>query len=118
MHEIIAILFFSLFASGAWAMVYVCLREKGCNVFMVSGYLTLPKEDRVKYKAKFDVVAMNRYAGKWVYLPLAVTLTLMIPVPVYHAAWYGIILGTGAVITLALCFKALPGLIGTKFEYK
>ncbi|MCL2202365.1 MAG: DUF3784 domain-containing protein [Defluviitaleaceae bacterium] len=113
---IIAMALFTIPSLGAWYMTYMCLRKKGCTWFMVSGYLTLPKEERAKYKAKFDVVAMNRFAGYRAYLPLSIILTLMIPLPLFQATWYGAILGMGAVIVLVLCFSAMPKLVGNHFE--
>ena len=118
MHEMIMIIPIVLFALGAWGMTYFCLRAKGSNLFTPSGYLTLPKDERAKYKAKYDVIAMNRYSGKMVYLPLALLLTAMIPLPVYHATWYGIIVGMGGVVVLGMYFVAVPKLVGNYFEIK
>ena len=107
---------------ASWGMTYITLRKKGCNWFMVSGYIALPKEDRVKYKAKFDVVAMNRYCGKFMYFPLSVMHTLMVPLvlglPWAMSAWYGAIVGILAIPTLVGCFKAVLGTLGDKFEKK
>ena len=106
----------------SWGMTYLTLRKKGCNWFMVSGYLTLPKKEKVKYKAKFDVVAMNRYSGKFMYFPMSVMLTLMMPVvlelPWGLSTWYGTTLAILSILVVISCFKALWGIIGDRFEKK
>jgi len=99
-----------------WSITYMCLRKKGCNWFMLSGYLTMPKDERAKYKAKFDVVAMNRYMGKMMFLPAAVLVALMIPLPFYPITWYGAVLGVGALVVSVLSFIAVPKVFGNAFE--
>lgn|GEM_PF-1116541 len=99
-----------------WFITYMCLRKKGCNWFMLSGYLTMPKEERLKYKAKFDVIAMNRYAGKMIHLPLAILMVLLIPLPFYQGAWYGAVLGIYAVMICVLSFIAVSKLFSNEFE--
>ena len=105
-----------------WGMVYISLREKGCNWFMVSGYLTLSKEERAKYKAKYDVIALNRYSGKMIYLPMAVWITLLVIQSLGFAwantGWFNVVIVVGALIMFVSTFAALPKILGTRFEVK
>jgi len=108
----------AIFSLFSWLMTYLCLREKGLNVYLVSGYMTMNKADRVKEKAKYDVIAMNRYSGRMIYWPLSVLLSMLVPLPFLQTVWYGVLVGIGSIIVVVMCFMALPKLLGTKFEIK
>jgi len=101
-------------------MTIVCLRKKGCNWFMVSGYLALPKDEKKKYKAKYDVVALNRYIAKMIYLPFSFWLMIMLPMafnaPFAEDTWYGALIAISGMGVLITCFVAVPNILGTRFE--
>ena len=101
-------------------MAFLCLRKKGCNWFMISGYLTFPKEEKKKYKAKYDVVALNRYIAKMMYLPLMFWLIAMLPMvfnaPFIEDGWYVALIVISGMGALVSCFVAIPKILGSRFE--
>ena len=60
---------------------------KGVDWILISGVNTLPKEEKRKFKEKYDVVAMNKYAGKNIFLPTAVLCTLIVLLIFLGAEW-------------------------------
>jgi len=101
-------------------MTFVCLRKKGCDWFMVSGYLILPTDEKKKYKARYDVVALNRYIAKMIYLPLSFLLMIMLPMafnaPFTDEGWYGALIAVSGMGVLITSFAAIPKILGTRFE--
>jgi len=54
-----------------WMLFAVCL--KGCNRVLINFY---NHKEREKYREQYDVIAMNKYLGINLMLPLAVTITV------------------------------------------
>jgi hypothetical protein len=103
---------------GLWFLTYICLRGKGCNAFLVSGYTTLNKADRAVYKAKYDVVAMNRFFAKRGFLPLAVAMTLYVPGPFLSVGWYAAVSVIAALAAFVSAAVAAVTILGNKFIIK
>ena len=95
-----------------WFITFVSLRKKGCNGFMG------PRRD----KTKFDVVAFNRYAAKWGYLPLSILLSFMLPInfnaSFAQADWYRILISVLGIIWTVSLVIAAPKIIDGTFEIK
>jgi hypothetical protein len=101
-----------------WSMTFFTI--KGVDWIIVSGPNMLPKEERQAYKEKHDMIAMNRFIGKRILLPLSVWGSVLIPSiflsPEFTA--YYIFIGAVAGIAMVLIFSAVPKLFGNHFEKK
>jgi hypothetical protein len=114
---------------GLLSWVITAFLLKGVDWILISGVSTLPKEDRLKFKEKHDMVGMNRYAGKRIFLPVSIWATVFAPMFIslmlfgsewLQSAWYG----TAYAIVIAICsvallisiFSALPKMLGNNFE--
>jgi len=102
-----------------WVMTVICLR--GCNWILISGYSTLPKTDKEKFRARYDVVAMNKYTGKAIFLPMAVICTVgaawMLFDPAWmRSPWFGVLFAVVAVAATGYMFYAVTRILGDRFK--
>jgi hypothetical protein len=101
-----------------WAFTVICL--KGCTHILISGYSLASKDEKRKYKEQYDVVAMNRYIGKMIFLPISLFCTVLIPTFFVNDTMlerFDVITGIGAITVLALCFYAAAKVLsGNKFK--
>ena len=115
----IEFIIFLIFTAFFWFMTIVTL--KGVDWILLSGVNILPKEERRKYKEKHDMIAMNRFIGKRIFLPVSVAGTVFMPPLILgaefvHSAWFVIPLVIAVVAMLLLIFSALPKILGSAFE--
>ena len=104
---------------GLWAMTIICLR--GCGWVLISGYSLLPKEDKDKFRQKYDVISMNKYLGKTVFMPLAaicsiVSLQILFEPVWMNSGWYTTVLIVAVVATVGSCFYAAAQVLGDRFK--
>ena len=104
-----------------WVIGIICI--KGCNVILVSGANLMPKEDRKKYKEKHDIIAMNRYIGKVIILPLAalcsfMSVTMITEFAWMESNWFAGITIAAVIGIIALCFYGAVQILGSRFEMK
>ena len=110
-----------------WIMTFFTL--KGVDWILISGVNTLPKEDRLKFKEKHDMAGMNRYAGKRIFLPVSIWVSIFAPLffslMIFDSDWlqstwygtaYGIAIAVCTVVVLVFVFSALPKITGNHFE--
>jgi hypothetical protein len=105
-------------------MTVFCL--KGCNWVLLSGY-NLSKDDRKRFREQYDVITMNKYIGKMIFLPLAlggiITCVLLFisfvfpnDIAFFHSGWFATIIVFSALIFIALSFYALIQVLGNRFK--
>jgi hypothetical protein len=104
---------------GLWAMTIICLR--GCDWILISGYSLLPKEDKDKYRQKYDVISMNKYLGKTVFMPLAAicsitSLQILFEPAWMNSGWYTTVLIVAVFVTVGRCFYAVVQVLGDRFK--
>ena len=102
-----------------WAMTVICLR--GVDWILISGVNTLPKAERQKYKEKHDMVAMNKFIGKKVFLPLAIICTItavviLLDAPWMQTPWFAAVIIVACVALLAITFWAAAKIFGGNFS--
>jgi energy-converting hydrogenase Eha subunit H len=102
-----------------WAAAIKCII--GCDWILVSGVNTLPKEEKQKYKEQHDMVAMNRYIGKRMLLPMAVVCSLyaavmLIDTDLFRTVWFGTVIFVTTVAAMGLCFSAVVKVMGDMFK--
>jgi len=116
MFGIIACIVLSIFF---WIMTILCFKT---DWIFVSGVNMMPKADRVTYKEKHDMKAMNHYIGKRVFLPLAIACTISPILIIFEDAawvkstWFGILLTLVILALTVSIFSIVPKILGTKFE--
>jgi general stress protein CsbA len=105
-------------------MTIFCL--KGCNWVLLSGH-NLSKDDRKRFREQYDVITMNKYIGKMIFLPLAlggliscVLLLISIlasnDIAFFNSGWFATIIVFSALIFIALCFYAYVQVVGNRFK--
>ena len=104
---------------GLWAMTIICLR--GCGWILISGYSLLPKEDKDKFRQKYDVISMNKYLGKTVFMPLAIicsiiSLQILFEPAWMDSGWYTTVLIIVVFVTVGSCLYAATQVLGDKFK--
>jgi len=99
-------------------MTFFCL--KGVDWVLISGIFS--REERKKFKAKHDMIAMNRFIGKRVFLPGAIYTAAMFPLffdmPWMQSEWLGAVILWATFVVMGLVFSAVPKILGTHFEKK
>jgi hypothetical protein len=128
-------------ASVIWLILYGVLSVflfvmtaytlKGVDWIIIIGVNTLPKADKQKFKEKHNMVEMNKYAGKRIFLPFSIWALVFAPlilsITLFNAEWmestwygtgYGIMIGIFSIIVLISTFSALPKILGNAFEKK
>jgi len=121
------VVLYSIFGLLSWIMTVFTL--KGVDWILISGVNTLPKEDRLKFKEKHDMVGMNRFAGKRIFLPLSIWMSIFAPLffslmffdsywlqYTWYGTGYGIMIAICSVAMLVSVFSALPKIMGNNFE--
>jgi len=116
MIEFVILLVLSL---ALWAAAIICM--KGCNRMLISGYAMLPKEEREKLKEQYDIIAMNKYIGKTIFLPLAVVFMIIVVMICLEAAWmqspwFGALIAIAAFAVLARCAYSAIQIFGDRFK--
>jgi len=100
-----------------------CLR--GIDWIFISGWILMPKEDKQKFRAQHDMLAMNRLIGKQVFLPTAAFCMLTgIYIFIYtqfdpawmQSQWVVFPISAAVVGLLVSVFSALLKVLGTQFE--
>jgi len=81
----IAIVILSVVSLFFWILTAFTL--KGVDWILINGVNVLPKEDKQKFKEKYDIIAMNKHIGKRVFLPLAILCALIVPLIFFDAEW-------------------------------
>ena len=114
----IHLIIFLVMAALFWIMTILCMKV---DWILVNGVNMLPKEDRLKYKEKHDMRAMNKFIAKRIFMPLAIMSTVVAPVEFLNkewieTAWFGAFLVIIIVAPLVLVFSALPKILGKTFE--
>jgi hypothetical protein len=103
-------------------MTIFCLR--GVDWILISGVNTLPKEDRRKFKERHDMIAMNKFIGKRVFLPATILCLGFMPFFFFEShewmqsAWFGAVIIAVVIAALVPVFSALPKILGSHFEKK
>lgn len=119
----IALIGTSFVAVCFWAITIKCLI--GCDWILINGPNMLPKEDKIKFKAKHDMVGLNRYIGKTVLLSAAILFSLItIFVTLYtqfnfawvSSGWFAWPFVFVCIVLGVRMFVAVPKIMGTKFE--
>ena len=101
-------------------MTVFCL--KGVDRVLISGAGTLPKKERQKFKEKHDMIAMNKFIGRRVFLPLTVLNLAFLPFMAFNtpgwmqSAWFGAVMIVAIIAALVPVFSALPKILGNHFE--
>jgi len=113
------LIFMGVISLGCWAMVFACLR--GCDWILISGYTLLPKEDKEKFKQQYDIVLMNKYIGKTMFLPISVVCTISMARMLLNfewmiSSWFNAVFIVIIVAMLVLCFCAAPKILGDRFK--
>jgi len=114
---------YMIFSGFFWVMTAATLR--GVDWILISGPNLMPKEDRLKFKEKHDMVGMNRYIGRRVLLPITIwsvvsapsifmraVLALEAPEPTVYIALITIC----TLFVMVSVFSALPKIWGNRFE--
>ena len=104
---------------GLWAMAIICIR--GCNWILISGYSLLPKKEKDKFRQKYDVISMNKYLGKTVFMPLAVICSIISFQILFEPAWmnsgwYTTVLIVAVFVAVGSCFYAVVQVLGDRFK--
>ena len=108
---IILVLFFGI-------MTFFCFR--GVDWVMLNGMIF--KADRDKYRQKHDMIAMNRFIGKRIFLPNTILLLTLLPMlfdwPEGHimTTIVPMLFFIVAIIVIVSTFFAIPKIFGTHFE--
>jgi hypothetical protein len=123
------VVLYSVLGLFSWIITFFTLR--GVDWILISGVNTLPKEDRLKFKEKHDMVGMNRYAGKRIFLPVSLWVSIFAPLffslmlfdsdwlqSTWYGTFYGIVIAICSIIVLVSIFSALPKITGNNFEKK
>ena len=90
----------SIVAVCLWLLTIKCMR--GCDWILISGPNIMPKEDKIKYKQQHDMIRMNKYLGKMVFIPASIITSMFVIAFALNwdiADW---IIGLSAVIMLVL----------------
>ena len=102
-------------------MTIMCL--KGVDWVMISGIYG--KDERQKFKNKYDTVAMNRYIGKMIMLPATILCAATIPLFVFDLPDYSwleavllITIAIPVIAVIVLTCIAIPKVLGNYFEKK
>jgi hypothetical protein len=104
-----------------WGMSFICMR--GCSWILISGTNMLSKEEKQTFREKHDIVAMNRYIGKIIFLPLALYLTAIFFITEYEPAWadstwFFSVNIISVLVVLGFCFYGVSQVLGRRFERK
>jgi len=81
----IAVISLSVFSLFFWILTVLTL--KGVDWILINGVNILPKEDKKKFKEQYDVIAMNKYVGKNIFLPTAILFSLIVPLVLLDTEW-------------------------------
>ena len=106
-----------LFSILFWTLTAVCL--KGCDWIFISGVNIMRKEDRIKFKQQHNMVEMNKYIGKMIFLPTAAYISFILfflPYSLHRDSQLFVVLLL--IFTFAYTiriFTALPKILGTYF---
>jgi len=101
----------------------ICLR--GVDWILINGQNMMSKEDKQKFKAKHDMIAMNRFIGKRVLLPIAAFFIAGVLFAFIHlqfepvwmqSSWIAVPILAAVVYVLYVTFSALPKVLGSHFE--
>ena len=113
------------FVLGLFFVIMFSFCLKGVDWILISGPNMLPKEDRQKYKDKHDMVALNRFIGKRVFLPSAVScfafsaivsLVTFSDAEWVQSTWFAVIIVIVVIAFFVLVGSALPKIFGNHFE--
>ena len=101
-----------------WAMTIICLNV---DWVMISGVNMLPKDERLKFKEKHDMRAMNKYIGKRMFLPSAIFCSIFTPIIFFEPAWVqstwaGVVIFFACIVFIVYIISAVPKILGNKFE--
>jgi len=60
---------------------------RGVDWILINGVNVLPKEDKQKFKEKYDMISMNKFIGTRMFLPLAVLCSFIVPLIIFEFEW-------------------------------
>jgi len=121
--NMIELIVLSFVAACFWAITIKCL--VGCDWILINGPNTLPKDEKIKFKAKHDMISLNKFIGKTVLMSAAILFTLIaVFVALYtqtDLTWVSSVwlVWPFVIVCIALgvrMFVAVPKIMGTKFE--
>jgi len=90
---------------------------KGVDWVLINGVNTLSKEEQQEFKDKYDMIAMNRYIGKRILLPLALLCLIYVPIIAFEtldwmqSAWFGILVIVVSIGGVVVLCSALPKIL-------
>jgi len=96
---------------GLFFWILTIFTFKGVDWILINGVNMSSKEEKQKFKEKHDMITMNRYIGKQVFLPIAVLFSLIVPLILFDAewmqsAWFGVVILFAIIAFLVLLVRA------------